>query len=81
VTRNTPKMSFSQGAYIAKINGASAKYAVFDKRTGEPHHWLVKQVTIPARLKFRETFESYIPEVEKAVRWDLYQALQKNTRN
>jgi hypothetical protein len=60
VTRNSAREVFSRGGHIRPLRSAPrADYAVF--LGDQPMFWLVKQVTIPARLQARKTAEDEVP--------------------
>jgi len=59
VMRENARSVFSTGGYIVKINAAKAKYMIV--KNGVPMFWLVKQVTIPARLEMLKSANDEVP--------------------
>ena len=59
VMRENARSVFNSGGYIIPLNAPRARYAVM--KNGIPMFWLVKQVTIPARLGMRETADNEVP--------------------
>lgn len=60
VMRRSARDVFSSGGYIVPIkNAGKARFAVIEG--GKAMFWLVKEVTLPARLGFEETATKEIP--------------------
>lgn len=60
VMRRSARDVFSSGGYIVKLKSAGkARFAVIEG--GKAMFWLVKEVTLPARLGFEETARKEIP--------------------
>lgn len=72
VTRETARSVFLTGGYIRRIRGN--RYAVF--RDGIPMYWLVKRVTIPARLGMVQAAIDEVPTLLSNLNDVLLEGLQ-----